>query len=155
MIIVYLEKFCWTVRGFYYQTHGFVCRIRGLLSGNISNSYTVNILFFFFLNPTLICNLYMPGYLSIIQSESIWVSNYDATPQYSRSGQKSILRREVHKHTRGQKNGQQWSHSLPKFFLKEHLFQNSRLRIIVHTKIIPSTKPWNCVTSIYRDLTAC
>ena len=42
-----------------------------------------------------------------------------------------------------------------KIFLKEHLFQNSRLRVIVHTKIIPSTKPWNCGTSIYRDLTAC
>lgn len=74
--------------------------------------------FFFFFYPTLICNLYMPGYLSIIQSESIWASNYDAMPQYSRSGQKSILRREVHKHTTGQKNGQQRSHGLPKFFWK-------------------------------------
>lgn len=65
--------------------------------------------------PTLICNLYMHGYLSITRRESIWVSNYDAMPQYSRSAQKSILRREIYEHTTGQKNGQQWSLGLPKF----------------------------------------
>jgi len=58
------------------------------------------------LYPTLICNLYMPGYSSITQSESLWISNYDVTPQYSRSWQKSILRQEIHRHTRGQKTKQ-------------------------------------------------
>lgn len=40
-----------------------------------------------------------------------------------------------------------------KISLKERIFQNPRLRIILHTKFISNTKPWNCITSIHSDLT--
>lgn len=101
-ILVYLEKVCWTVRGFSYQMRRYTPRIGGLIWSNSSNSYTFNIHFY----PTLICNLYMPGYPSITQRESICMSNYDAMPQYSRGVQKSILTEEIQKHNRRQENGQ-------------------------------------------------
>jgi hypothetical protein len=60
--------------------------------------HTIHVLY-----PAPICNLYMPGYLSITQNESSRTGNYNAMPQCSISKQKSILRQEIHKHTENRK----------------------------------------------------